>query len=1234
MANIEAAVKKSGRKIGQIMAKATKKGFVTIQHVNKARSNLKKIETATKSFYQRMGMGGKGLNKQLSTLDKQRTSQFIAHEKKKLNHSLAVGAQMTKAYQSRFAFQAGLEKAATAKSIAEQKKVAAATILAQKASSSAGIYKAAGIKGSGVRIKEINALRSAQRLLHKELRAGTLTRLQYNTMMGETTKRLNLLNRGNVRARGAIHQLIARTASLTFELTGAVFGIVSLGAALASPAIMGVGFLRKMEDTKLGLTGILLAMGGVNDETLSFGQASMVAQEQIDLLAVEAMSLSGTLTDFTKSFQATLAPGLAAGMSISEIREVAVAGTVAVKTIGLDSRQVVQEIRDLVAGGIQAASSTLATSLGLTDKDIKKAKTSTEGLYRFLIDKLKGFKTAGLERDETLSGKMERTWEAFIIGLSTVSQPVFDAMLDSFDMIFDSIVKGKDEFGKIEFQPAFLANFKGFIEGLATGVTVLKDTVAWFWKWKDVISTIVKLWVGSKILKFMGVGLMNINRQLIGTVAGYKAATTALNGHVLAQQRSAALTVIGSGGGMFGGMSRSLTKFKFAAKGFFNKGLPRIIASAGRGLLALAGPIGLIGSILWGVYSIFEAQADAKKSENIIRSLSRLSKDEQKEQVKLRLANQKDKLKEVKELERQQKFTLSQTKDTPEFAGLRKILIPSLAEATRLTKFWGLEVIATKKELAELSKSTNFSDSVTRMNAALQDAKKALENTNSPFLKGISDQEKTSNLSLSLVKVEEAQRKLNAAKELEIDLSDEQKKQIADLTEHHELLTKTMAFQQKLITLRLKVKSLPKGRELDEAKDALAVEEQSQNLIGKRITLLASIIGLEQQLRDGTGKDTAQAQLANEELNLKLVETQQKLAKTTKLVDEAQAKWDDRLTKSREIAKNYTKTLEDLTIQEELELATAGMSSLQIDILKTRNKLEEERLKIAKAFDALRIKARDEVGYTGASPAELNALEREELDKLNAATEKRIANQIRLSELTTSFQQGQSEFFSSYIAKATNNAELTKQLYSDVFSTLENDMVSAFETGEWRFEEFVKAILKGILKIMIQKMIAGVIAGAIAPAGGGSQVSGGMTGGGFDSVANPSAMPGITAAKGGLFDPTGLVAFAKGGIVNSPTTFPFAKGTGLMGEAGPEAIMPLSRTTSGDLGVKVDGGGGGGGMINHISVEVNVAQDGSSTTEVDSSQSAEDMKAMGNIIGIKVREEIVQQKRPGGLLNK
>jgi lambda family phage tail tape measure protein len=71
-------------------------------------------------------------------------------------------------------------------------------------------------------------------------------------------------------------------------------------------------------------------------------------------------------------------------------------------------------------------------------------------------------------------------------------------------------------------------------------------------------------------------------------------------------------------------------------------------------------------------------------------------------------------------------------------------------------------------------------------------------------------------------------------------------------------------------------------------------------------------------------------------------------------------------------------------------------------------------------------------------------------------------------------------------------------------------------------------------------------------------------------------------ANGGVFSSGRVRAFAKGGVINGPTTFPMRGGTGLMGEAGPEAIMPLTRGPDGKLGVAAQRGGGGSPIVVNI----------------------------------------------------
>lgn len=113
------------------------------------------------------------------------------------------------------------------------------------------------------------------------------------------------------------------------------------------------------------------------------------------------------------------------------------------------------------------------------------------------------------------------------------------------------------------------------------------------------------------------------------------------------------------------------------------------------------------------------------------------------------------------------------------------------------------------------------------------------------------------------------------------------------------------------------------------------------------------------------------------------------------------------------------------------------------------------------------------------------------------------------------------------------------------------------------------------------------------------------------------------SAKGNVVAENKIVPFAYGGVVDKPTIFPMANGMGLMGEAGPEAIMPLRRNANGRLGVEASGAGAG-----VANVVVNV--DASGTRAQGDNQSA---RALGSAIGAAVQAELIKQKRPGGLLS-
>jgi lambda family phage tail tape measure protein len=200
----------------------------------------------------------------------------------------------------------------------------------------------------------------------------------------------------------------------------------------------------------------------------------------------------------------------------------------------------------------------------------------------------------------------------------------------------------------------------------------------------------------------------------------------------------------------------------------------------------------------------------------------------------------------------------------------------------------------------------------------------------------------------------------------------------------------------------------------------------------------------------------------------------------------------------------------------------------------------------------------------------------------------------------------------------------------DAFSTSFKGVISGSMSAREALAGFFRSVADHFLDMaakIIAKMIQMAILNAIVKVlPGGSFLSAAGFGGSFDAgIPSLGGIPDYSGAfaKGDTFA-NGIAKFSRGGVVYDPTMFKFAQGgamrTGVMGEAGPEAIMPLRRGRDGNLGVMSSGGG-------TTNVVVNVDASGSSV-EGDQQQA----KALGNAISAAVQSELVKQKRPGGLL--
>jgi lambda family phage tail tape measure protein len=220
-------------------------------------------------------------------------------------------------------------------------------------------------------------------------------------------------------------------------------------------------------------------------------------------------------------------------------------------------------------------------------------------------------------------------------------------------------------------------------------------------------------------------------------------------------------------------------------------------------------------------------------------------------------------------------------------------------------------------------------------------------------------------------------------------------------------------------------------------------------------------------------------------------------------------------------------------------------------------------------------------------------------------------------ELQNQAIQGAKGGISSYIESIGTLAENISNVAQNAFRGLEDAIVSLTMTGKFSFKDFALSVIEDLTRMVTRMLIIAPILQLIQSLipGGGGALSG------ANALSTTKLVPGGIFGNGGTFA-NGIQPFAAGGVVNSPTLFKFANGgagrLGLMGEAGPEAIMPLKRGRDGKLGVA-----GGGGT----SVVVNVDAKGTSV-QGDGGQA----DALGRDLAAVVDSRIVYHKRPGGLL--
>ncbi|PHM68440.1 tape measure protein [Xenorhabdus kozodoii] len=195
--------------------------------------------------------------------------------------------------------------------------------------------------------------------------------------------------------------------------------------------------------------------------------------------------------------------------------------------------------------------------------------------------------------------------------------------------------------------------------------------------------------------------------------------------------------------------------------------------------------------------------------------------------------------------------------------------------------------------------------------------------------------------------------------------------------------------------------------------------------------------------------------------------------------------------------------------------------------------------------------------------------------------------------------------------------ETTQERMGNMITGLLTGTKSLREGMSELFASLAQDVVKSLVKMAAQALITNTIMKGMESMGGGGMFSG------FASMFTKNA-------KGGIYNSPGLSSYS-GQIVNKPTLFPFAKGAGLMGEAGPEAIMPLARTSDGNLGVRLVGSN----LSNSSTApQVYITITNEQTTQATSPGWEQFGSEIGRFVDQRYRELIGKDLGQGGLLSR
>ncbi|EKR7615021.1 TPA: phage tail tape measure protein [Escherichia coli] len=383
----------------------------------------------------------------------------------------------------------------------------------------------------------------------------------------------------------------------------------------------------------------------------------------------------------------------------------------------------------------------------------------------------------------------------------------------------------------------------------------------------------------------------------------------------------------------------------------------------------------------------------------------------------------------------------------------------------------------------------------------------------------------------------------------------------------------------------------------------IAAARQSAGMATERMTEAhKQLLALQQRISDLAGKkltaDEKSVLAHKDELiqALTLLDAkQQELQKQTVL--------NDLKKKSIQLASQLAEEERALRQQHDLDIATTGMGDKQRQRYQAQFSLQQ---KYQQQMEQLERDSKQKGTY---GTDEYRNAEQTLTDSLNRQLNENRRYWQEQELMQADWKNGAMRAFQHFTEDADNAAGTAEQLFNTAFSSMGNGLATFCTTGKLNFKSFTSSVLSDMAKILAQATMMKAVKGVGSALGLGSVL---------DSLS--------LNASGGVYQSADLSRYS-GTVVNRPTFFAFAKGAGVMGEAGPEAILPLRRGGDGKLGVVAATCGSGMVMFApQYNIEINNdGQNGQIGPEA--------MQAVYNLGKRAAADFMQQQSRDGGQLS-